>query len=165
MRTLRPFLETERLTRRMYKRLCRSGGGVFVRPNHSDDESKPPMHKTATYLGIATAILAFLASSASAATLPGHSVGKHGSSTGQFALTAAQADIDHPKRVWVHATGRLDGIDILVSCSRGFRASSHSIERLHAGLYRVPTMPRAHTCSVVVSGSGSGRIALEVRSA
>jgi hypothetical protein len=123
------------------------------------------MHRTATNLGIATAILALLASGASAATLPGHPVGKRGSSTGQFALTAAQADIDHPKGVWVHATGRLDGIDILVSCSRGFNASSHSIARLHAGIYRVPTMPRAHTCSVVASGSGSGRIALEVRAA
>jgi hypothetical protein len=123
------------------------------------------MQKTASYLGIATAILALLASSASAAMLPGHPVGRHGSSTGQFALTAAQADIDHPKRVWVRATGRLDGIDILVSCSRGFHASSNSIERSHTGIYRVPTMPHAHTCSVVVSGSGSGRIGLEVRAA
>jgi hypothetical protein len=123
------------------------------------------MQKTATYLGIAIATLALLASSASAATLPGHPVGKHGSSTGQFALTAAQADIDNPKSVWVHATGRLEGIDILVSCSRGFNVSSNSIERSHAGIYRVPTMPHAHTCSIVVSGSGSGRIALEVRAA
>ena len=129
------------------------------------------MQKTASYLGVAAATLvllsalALLASSASAATLPGHPVGKHGSSTGQFALTGAQADISHPNGIWVRATGRIDGIDVVVSCSRGTNASSNLIKRSRAGIYRIPAMPHANTCSVVASGSGSGRIGLEVRAA
>ena len=132
----------------------------------------PPMQKTATYLGVATATLALLAalallaSSASAATFPGHPVGKHGSSTGHSPRRPRRPTSSHPNGIWVRATGRnrrhRRGRELQ---PRGSNASSNLIKRSRAGIYRIPPMPHANTCSVVASGSGSGRIGLEVRAA
>lgn len=121
--------------------------------------------KIATAVGVAAAALV-LSASASAATLPGHHVGTGGSVTGEFAVTGAQADVKNPRQVWVRATGRgADHITVVTSCNRGFNIASNTLIRRRAGVYRIPTMPHAETCSVIASVGGVGHITLEVRAA
>lgn len=121
--------------------------------------------KIATVFGVAAMALV-LGTSASAATLPGHHVGKGGSVTGEFAVTGAQADVNNPRAIWVRATGRgADHITVVTSCNRGFNIASNTLVRRRPGVYRIPTMPRAETCSVIASVGGAGHITLEVRAA
>ena len=59
--------------------------------------------------------------------------------------------------------GRVDHGWFIVSCSRGSTTSSNSLHRNRAGTWRLPTISRPDSCTVITLLGGSGKIAVEIR--
>jgi hypothetical protein len=111
---------------------------------------------------VTLAVAAVLVASAAAA-LPGKPVARK-SVSGSFAVTALNATVKTPKRLWVRFTGRVTSATVVVACSRGFSISSNPYSYRKAGLYRLPIKPpRAESCDLVASVGGSGRVTVEIR--
>lgn len=91
---------------------------------------------------------------------------KSKSVSGQFAVTAFNANVRHPLAMKLRLSGATSGGDAVVACSRGFSISSYGRSYSHAGVYNLPIRPRrAGSCQVTVSLSvsgGTGRASLYV---
>jgi hypothetical protein len=90
-------------------------------------------------------------------------IGK-GSSSGDFAVTAASGSKKRAKALYIRGYGRGLSGTAVVACSRGFSigSKSKSFKAMRSGrLYRIP-LPFAGDCDVTASLSGSGRIRLQI---
>jgi hypothetical protein len=98
------------------------------------------------------------------AALPGRVVASK-SATGQFAVTAVNADVKKPKGIWVNLIGK--GVNTglaVIACERNFSVSSNSKNMKAPGLYRLPIQPvGANSCQVTASVGGSGRVTVQIR--
>jgi len=102
------------------------------------------------------------AATALATPLPGKLI-KSGHTSGQFAVTAVNADVTKPKVLYGRATGHVSSATFVVGCSRGFSVASNSLSRSSAGVWRLPMMPHPDSCSIVASVGGSGNVSVEIR--
>jgi hypothetical protein len=112
-------------------------------------------------VGIAAAL--FTAAPAFAASW--HVV-KSKSVSGQFAVTAFNANVRRPLAMKVQLRGAISNGSAVVACSRGFSVSSYSRSYSRAGTYKLPVRPRrAGSCQVTVGlgvSGGTGRATLYV---
>lgn len=100
---------------------------------------------------------------AAQAALPGKVLARK-SASGQFAVTAINADVKRPKAIYIRLIGGINNGSAVVACNRGSSISSNSYTRNKPGLYRLPIRPaRAENCTIVLSAGGSGRITIEIR--
>ena len=121
---------------------------------------------TSAIITIALALpLAAAAQIGGAATpMPGKPVASK-TASGQFATTATSATVKHPKPIYARFVGTdIQGMAV-IACSHDFTISSNSYQYKHSGIFRLPIKPaKADSCNVVLSGSGSGAIHIEIRS-
>jgi hypothetical protein len=91
---------------------------------------------------------------------------KSKSLSGEFAVTAFNATVRHPRAMKIQLRGAIDNVMAVVACSRGFTVSSYSRSYSGSGTYKLPIRPRrAGSCQVTVSfgvSGGSGRATLYV---
>ncbi len=120
-----------------------------------------------TFALVTLAVLAFaglaFASAADAEASTLRVIGK-GSSSGDFAVTAASGSKKKAKVLYIRGYGRKLSGHAVVACSRGFSigSKSKSYRAMRSGtLYRIP-LPFAGDCEVTASLSGSGRIRLQI---
>ena len=112
---------------------------------------------------IVSALAALALAATAQAALPGKVLARK-SASGQFAVTAINADVKRPKAIYIRLIGGITNSSAIVACSRGSTISSNSYTRNKPGLYRLPIKPaRADDCSIILSGGGSGRITIEIR--
>ena len=81
------------------------------------------------------------------------------SASGDFAVTATSATINHPHRIGVRFSG---GSGLAVwACSKGFSVSSWS-RNYGRGLHWLPYVGGKGSCNVTVSVGGSGRVGVQI---
>lgn len=121
------------------------------------------MTRLVLILTLAAATFAASSTAAMAATAPGK-LKASGSARGIVAIASAQATVNHPGVLYGRATGKVDSVTYIVSCSRGFNVAARTLERTSAGTWKLPMMARPDMCQVTGSAGGSGAIRVEIRS-
>ena len=111
--------------------------------------------------GIGLALACVVAASATAAAT-GWRVVKSGSSSGDFAVKAISASVNHPKAMEVRLLGRVTSGNGTVACSKNFGIASWSRTYTRAGTYRLPQTRNADNCQIVASVGGSGRVTVQI---
>jgi hypothetical protein len=87
---------------------------------------------------------------------------KRASVSGEFATTAINATIQHPKAIGVRLLGNVQSGLAVVACSKGFSVSSNSRQYSHAGTFSLPITRGADSCDVTASVGGSGRLTVQI---
>lgn len=82
--------------------------------------------------------------------------------SGEFAVTAVSATVNHPRALAVRLIGNVSSGEGIVACSKGFSVSSNSRSYSHAGLFRLPMMRGADSCEVTASVGGSGKVSVQI---
>lgn len=108
---------------------------------------------------IAAALI--FAAPAAAATAGWHIV-KSGSATGQFAVKAVSASVNHPAGLAVRLVGQVQSGSGVVSCSRNYGIASWSRSYSHAGTFTLPMTRGADSCDVIASVGGAGRVTVQI---
>lgn len=111
-------------------------------------------HKMTCAVG--TLVAAALLSAAPAFAASWHLV-KSKSVSGEFGVTAFNANVKHPLKMKLVLSGATGDGDVAVACSRGFTISSYSHSYSRAGTFQLAVRPKkAGSCQVTVSLEASG---------
>jgi hypothetical protein len=86
------------------------------------------------------------------------------SATGQFAVTAVNATVNHPRQIAIRLIGQVETGSASIACSKDFSIASWSREYSRAGLYVLPMTPGAESCDIIGSVGGSGTVTVQVLS-
>ena len=111
----------------------------------------------------AAAIAVLLASTVTAATLPGKRIAR-ATGSGAFAIAVAHGQVNTPRALYAKLTGRIGDGSVLVDCLVGTESTPATYVRARAGLFRFPVKPvGADICHVTATISGRGKIVAELR--
>ena len=109
------------------------------------------------------AVAALLASTVTAATLPGKRIAL-AKSSGAFALAIAHGQVNTPKALYAKLSGMIGDGSVLVDCLVGIDSTPITYVRSRAGLFRFPVKPTdADICHVTATISGRGKLVAELR--
>ena len=115
--------------------------------------------KSAVFAGSLVAAIAFAASAFASGW---HVIGRAHSS-GDFAATAANGSVKHPRAIAVLAHGHGISGFAAVACTKGFSVGSKSTSYKGAGMHRLRLpMTKADSCDVTASIGGSGQISMSI---
>jgi hypothetical protein len=111
----------------------------------------------------AAAIAVVLASTVTAATLPGKRIAIARAS-GPFAIAVAHGQVNTPRVLYAKLSGKVGDASVLVDCLVGTESTPNTYHRPRAALFRFPVKPEgADICHVTATVSGSGKIVAELR--
>jgi hypothetical protein len=89
---------------------------------------------------------------------------KQSTASGEFAVAATQATVNHPRRLAVRLKGNVSSGTAIWACDKGYSISSWHRVYSRAGLYQLPHVAGKDSCQVTASVGGSGRITVQILS-
>ena len=115
--------------------------------------------KRVTLAALLTVLAALLLAQGALSAVPGWTLVKSKSASGQFAATGVSATIKRPKGIAVRFRGK--GL-VVWGCSKGVSVSTWSKNYSKSGFYTLANVRGKDSCNVVASVGDSGRVVVQI---